>query len=267
MSDKSLELILPNKNETVVIASKPKTAALYYDKVWGPSHKAFYVKNVLPPEEVLFFGATKIEEYLLAMMDKAQNDDNEPFLPNSSLTNAEFGEIFGDIIDTPKNTKEEHIKQIFYRIINALMRAIANSITEKYEIPVATLFPENESQNLSYQEGNKEIISLSMENLKIVDEEKLTWEQVLELRNDKQSKDKYKRFIHWLDKEMIGKSQSFIEDDISIKLEDYEGALKKHGIKTVIGTVKEMLNSKDFLAGTALASSAIGYCNILSILL
>lgn len=98
-----------------------------------------------------------------------------------------------------------------------------------------------------------------MENLKIVDEEKLTWEQVLELRNDKQSRLKYKRSIHWLDKEMIGKSQSFIEDDISIKLDDYEGALKKHGIKTVIGTVKEMLNSKDFLAGTALASSAIGY--------
>ena len=40
---------------------------------------------------------------------------------------------------------------------------------------------------------------------------------------------------------MVGKSQSFIEEDVEQKLEDYEWALKKHGIKTILGEISEVL--------------------------
>ena len=138
-----------------------------------------------------------------------------------------------------------------------LARQSANSIFQKYKIKVSTQFSSNKIQLKLFEEGDKDVIITTLDNLRIVDENSLTWEQVLELRNDQQSRNKYKRFIHWLDKEMIGKSQSFIEDEIAIKLSDYEEALKKHGIKTTLGTVKEMINSKAFLAGVGLSSLGI----------
>jgi hypothetical protein len=85
--------------------------------------------------------------------------------------------------------------------------------------------------------------------------QKITWDQVIELRRDKESRKKYRRFLHWLDKEMIGKSQAFIEDEIAQRLEDYKSALKKQGIKTVIGTIEEIL-SGDILK-PAIASGII----------
>jgi hypothetical protein len=100
-----------------------------------------------------------------------------------------------------------------------------------------------------YHEGNKSTVVTTLGNLKIVNEDSLEWEQVQELRSDSQTRDNYRRFFHWLDKEMIGKSQAFIEDEISNKLSDYEEALKKHGIKTIIGTLKEILDG-NFLFGT-----------------
>jgi hypothetical protein len=100
----------------------------------------------------------------------------------------------------------------------------------------------------SYTEGNVTSVLISLENLQIIDEDKLTWEQVLEFRKDDESKKKYKQFLHWLDTNMISKSQSFIQDEITIKLENYENALKKHGIQTVIGTVEELLDYKSLAA-------------------
>ena len=43
---------------------------------------------------------------------------------------------------------------------------------------------------------------------------------------------------------MLGKSQNFIEDEITQRMEGYECALNKHGIKTVLGTVEEALDGK-----------------------
>jgi hypothetical protein len=90
-----------------------------------------------------------------------------------------------------------------------------------------------------------------------VDEDSLRWEQVLEFRHDRQARTKYKRLIHWLDGSMIGKSASYIEDEIAIRLEDYEFALKKHGIKMIIGEIEGILDPA-FLAGSGLTSGTIG---------
>jgi hypothetical protein len=56
--------------------------------------------------------------------------------------------------------------------------------------------------------------------------------------------------VNVLGKEMVGESQAFIEDEIAIKLEDYKKSLKKHGIKTILGTIQETLDGK-YLAGVS----------------
>ena len=69
----------------------------------------------------------------------------------------------------------------------------------------------------------------------------------------------YRRMIHWLDREMLGKEMSFIEDEIAERLDNYKWALKKHGIKTLIGTISSMLSDKDALLGASAAFAAIKY--------
>ena len=73
-----------------------------------------------------------------------------------------------------------------------------------------------------------------LENLQIVNEENTNWQQVLEFRSDSESKEKYRRMIHWLDGSMVGKSESFIQDELSLRIKDYEAAYKKHGFKTLL---------------------------------
>ncbi|MCX5643754.1 MAG: hypothetical protein NTZ17_03575 [Phycisphaerae bacterium] len=90
-------------------------------------------------------------------------------------------------------------------------------------------------------------------DLQVVDEESLTWDQVVTFRADNEARKKYRRFLHWLDGTMLGKSQAFIEDEISQRLEDYEHALKKHGIRTVIGTIEEALDGKYILGAGGFA--------------
>ena len=55
---------------------------------------------------------------------------------------------------------------------------------------------------------------------------------------------------------MVGRSQGFIEDEISQKLADYQNALRKHGIRTIAGTVEESLDGK-LIAGAAAATEAL----------
>jgi hypothetical protein len=139
-----------------------------------------------------------------------------------------------------------------------LVRAIAISFSKKYGIPVSIVYGSGKERDGLYKEGDREVVATILSNLEIVDEKRLTWQQVMDFRKDKRSLQKYRRFLHWLDKKMIGKSQAFIEDDIAQKLEDYESTLKKHGLKTVLGTIEEVLDGK-YLLG---ASSVVGSFSI-----
>ncbi|MBI4831010.1 MAG: hypothetical protein HY801_05540 [Candidatus Lindowbacteria bacterium] len=111
-------------------------------------------------------------------------------------------------------------------------------------------------RDMEYANGNRAAVAAVLFNLKITDEEKLTWSQVIEFREDKEARKKYRRLLHWLDNEMVGKSHAFIEDEIAMKLEDYEWALKKHDIKTVLGTVSDTLDG-EYLKGVAAVSGVV----------
>jgi hypothetical protein len=46
-------------------------------------------------------------------------------------------------------------------------------------------------------------VMVTLENLQIVDEKGLSWDQVVSFREDTEARKKYRRFLHWLDKEMV----------------------------------------------------------------
>jgi len=174
-------------------------------------------------------------------------------LPKEQLKNVLF-DALKTMEDDPEKLKkfaEDNIGVFFH----PTYRKISKSFYKKHKIPLVPVYKSVKERDIEYHEGDRKAIVIALKNIKIVDEDKLTWEQVLEFRKDKEIRSKYRRFLHWLDKDMVGKSQAFIEDEIAGKLEDYENALKKYNIKTVLGTIEEALDRKYLIGASGIATT------------
>lgn len=172
----------------------------------------------------------------------------------ASLDERSLRDILAREEDSIVKTLVQNIKKM---VLWPVCRIIAKSFSEEYKISAVPIYESEEKRRDEYGEGDKKAIVAALSNIGIVDENKVTWEHVKEFRADKEAKRKYRRFLHWLDKEMVGKSQAFVEDEISQRLEDYESALSKHGIKTVVGTIQEALDGKYLLGVSGVSGPLI----------
>ncbi len=256
-------------NDTVCITlTKHKTSALCYDKIWYP-FEGFV------PDEIRTAGLGAAElELALINFDSILMD---PELAEANLSREEIERIITQPISEERQEKKSLLKDRkpiidaaisfsmslenyssdphhFIRYLRELIyRKTKNIYTPVYSTTKKYFNDYNEVSETKHQNVRLNLV-LSLSNLEIVDENSLSWEQVIQFRQDKDAKKKYKRLIHWLDKEMIDKPQSYIEDEIYLKLDDYKTALKKHGVKTVLGTISDVLDGK-FLIGTAAVSA------------
>lgn len=80
-------------------------------------------------------------------------------------------------------------------------------------------------------------VSICINNIPEIAEEKLDWEQVLEIRKDKESIEKIRRFRNWINVDLLDKSESEIRGILEKAIDDYKFSLKKHGIKTITGAI------------------------------
>jgi len=290
------KIILPSKGDTVAIASRSKTAALCYDKIWSPLYEEV-------PESLRCFGGSKEEiafvrffsnpelaveniiqkieriktlKKKLKAIDKemspisftslfslalkasfdyalSQGYTNLSELPKEQLINISIDALKSMVADPEKAIN--YIKDNVDILNKPLFRKITKSFYKKHKIPLVPIYNSVKERDIEYYEGDRKTIVIALSNIKIVDEDKLTWEQVLEFRRDKEVQKKYRRLLHWLERDMIGKSQAFVEDEIAEKLEDYENALNKYSIKTIIGTIEETLDGKYLLGATGIAGS------------
>jgi len=240
---------LPTRSQTVVLSQKPKTAALCFDRVWAPSEK-------IVPKPIRCWGATTAEYSMImncASIYKKWLEHKEAKKNRTEEETDEMGDDFKrrlyecmarHAMETPYELEymgsvasEKDLNQTFAE----QFRATAVAFSRTHNTVMVPLYGSCTERDKAYSKGGKATILSTLSNLQIVDEKCLTWDQVLEFRKDEKAKKKYERLLHWLKKEMVGKSQSFIEDDVEQKLEDYEWALKKHGIKTVLGEISEVL--------------------------
>ncbi len=228
----------PDETAAINLEGKWKTAALCYDRVWYPF--VYTIENI--PESVRFAIGTPAEidfAVIITMVSFAKK-----FLPN--------GEIplhLLEIIDAYENQLGKTAMQ--KQGIGATMaRSIANDLQLQLGRPVTPVYENKKDHQEAYKEGKHDVVVASISDLGLVDEDQLSWEQVLEFRKDTEARNKYRRLIHWLDKDMVDKSQGFITDEIAQKLEDYEWAIEKHGLKTRLGKIYDVLDGK-FLMGAA----------------
>ncbi len=220
--------------QAIVTFTKPKSAALFADRVWSVGS--------LPPVEdahMTFGWEIAMDVRWRAMFDLAYLD-------------AETKRCAHEIDNAPPGGTPEFMRWL---------EGIARDFAADYRLrgmTVSPLYDSAEVRDTEYRRGDRAAFLASADNLNLVDEDRLNWEQVKEFRDDSDARIAYRMFIHWLETAMVGKSASFIADEITSRLERYEWALRKHGIQTVLGTLERIINP-GMLAGASAISASIQF--------
>ena len=235
------EVVLPASTESAAVALvTPKTAALVYDRVWGGLRYDM-------PADIAFHGSSDSELEFLAFAQifnflKELSEEDDPVVQrNASAMRREFvmrwQELYG-----PSAADEAS-------------RILAAGIAESHDVGVTTVYASNAALEREYKPGRYEVIVATLSALEIPLERSLTWEQVGEFRRDNAARNKLRRFVHWLDRDMAGRSATFIADEVSGRLEDYRDALRKHGISAALGSLSSIIDSKVLIGGAAAVAS------------
>ena len=224
----SEQVLLPAVGESAAISLKPKTAALCYDRIWSTS-------DTVVPKAIRCWGGSPAE-----LDGRGLAADW-----NMKTNRAPIAAMCG-----PEEKRLQLLRASTDYGLGLVLREIARSFCTEYGTPIVPIYDLSADRISGYREGERQVIVATLLNLRVVDEQHLTWEQVIYFRKDEENMQKYKRFLHWLDKDMVGKSRAFIEDDIALKLDDYQRSLKKHGIRTILGTIEEVLDGKYLLGAS-----------------
>lgn len=256
MNDKKIEALRRDYFSQFSYATgfvRPKTTALFFEKLWAPYEirKTHYGKKFdmysmpksicLTREDVsdseLF---ASLEERLSPYMEKMSKSDLQPedslrgfkqmlLSENRNEGLVRCSQVFKKYFDidmvpimVDKTRFEQDIERYskqFHRMSNT------DHIIEK-----SSIVPSN-------------VLELTIHALPTVVDEELSWNQVLEFRNDKVEVAKLRRFLSWADQEFTGKTKVQIQDELGRALDDYISALKKHGIKTVSSGITTIMSS------------------------
>ena len=83
-----------------------------------------------------------------------------------------------------------------------------------------------------------------MSQLNLVDTSNAEWDQIIDVRKDKESHQRLIKLKLFMNKNYSDSSFSYIEDDISARLFDYDLVCQKFGFKTMTSSISALLDSK-----------------------
>lgn len=109
--------------------------------------------------------------------------------------------------------------------------------------PISMMFPTELAFAAHFPSGNSLVYQAALHNLPEIIEDATPWQQILDFRNDEDALRKYRALRLWLES-LKAESVAQAADIIAQKIEDYEWALHKHGMKTAIGGLSSILDSK-----------------------
>lgn len=103
-------------------------------------------------------------------------------------------------------------------------------------------------------------LSITLSQLNLIDARCADWRQIIEVRKDVQSHRKLARLRLFVHNNYSGRSFSYIEDDLSRRLEDYRQVTEKFGFKTTISSLSMLLDAKALQtsAGAGLIAGLFG---------
>lgn len=127
----------------------------------------------------------------------------------------------------------------------AKVRSTAN-LYVKQGYRIAFLYDQSYGEIL--EAGNTTAYRAALKGLDIIDEKSLTLELVNEFRSDPDARRKYRALHRWLNDGLDASSVTEAADILHLKLDDYQWAIKKHGLKTVTGALQSILDSRHLAA-------------------
>jgi hypothetical protein len=242
---------------------KPKTTALFFDKIWLPNMQIDCSKYI--PSQILLTDIDDKVQAELSMMywhgicNNLARDYNEEKKIQKMIVNEK---IFPDNFLFSSDRNAAIIEIVEYCRINQCIEMtpifIEKTVFEK-SLKWFNRVPFEEQMRLSKREGMTQeefdiqfealsnrkanALEICIKNIPTAVEEKLNWEQITEIRKDKNSFNSIKRFKQRLNAEFIDKSESEIIECFEKAIDDYKFAIKKHGIPTTIGGLSTILTS------------------------
>ena len=238
------QAVLPTPSESCVVAlDNPRTAALFFDRVWTPFPGRWL------PQDIEFYGGTELEVWnsvLVSalsvhgeMKDHLETMDLSSFFQNSPISEA-LGTIDGDDVGSW-----------------GMARLLASAIKTKHGLGVLPMYSSDAERISAYSMGDRRTLLAVVDNLEVIDESHLSLEQVSHIRSDKEAAAKLRAFRHWVDSNFEGKPLDFVIDAVGIRYEEYRKSVRKHGVKTIIGSMKSLLDPT-FIGSAAVIGSAVG---------
>jgi hypothetical protein len=98
---------------------------------------------------------------------------------------------------------------------------------------------------------------VTLADLKVVDASRVPWQQLVEFRRDREARDRLRRLRLFAHENYSGRSRSYMEDDILMRVSEYDETVQQWGLETVNGALSVVLNSKlaaSVIAGTFLST-------------
>lgn len=161
-----------------------------------------------------------------------------------------------DLIERLHGATSEREKELVISqwVSTATARAVV-SAHSRYGLVVTPLYSSGAAFTEDHPAGLVTAYEAVLNNLPMVTGD-CDWSQVLEFRHDVDAARKFRALRTWLRATVGTASIQEATDLIATKIDDYEWAIKKHGLRTATGTLVEVLDSKT-LATVALSGSVI----------
>jgi len=161
-----------------------------------------------------------------------------------------------------KNFKSK--KDMNGKIVDIALKYIAEAYRE-FGLNVIPTYGKYSSFMHEFSGGTQLAFEAALNNINIVNAENLSWDHIIEFRQDSESLRKYRDLKIWFQQGINASSVSEATDIIAAKIDNYEWALKKHGMETLKGALTMLLDYKNagisasaITGGTVLAGSLGG---------
>ncbi len=100
---------------------------------------------------------------------------------------------------------------------------------------------------------------LTLLNVNLIDTTTASWSQIFSFREDIESQTRLQRLQRFFSKNYVGKSRSFIEDDLQTRLDDHAAVVRKHGFDTKMAKLEAVVSSK-WLQGSLTGAGLAAIC-------
>lgn len=226
----------PGEVCTICVPSIRKRAALLYDRVYvAPDVEEPDSDDPIPPQ--LTIGSRQITSAVVHRLIQLVARTSQNKGPDGW---------------TPSGNEKQDTEFIRRWVYEEAMQPIITTYKSKGTnlIPGYPVHPIYETQHS--QTGDGFALEAVLSHIPVIDQAQISWEQIIDFRQDKETIRKYREFRMWLRDSLTASSPSEATELINKKLESYEWAMRKHGLATVQGALTFIFDFKKLgIAATA----------------